>query len=78
MGQKRGKAEGSFVRETRSQTFEMYGDIVQGIKAWQARPPRLREPEPDGVPETPSPEPPRFEDADVREVGDASDPLATA
>jgi hypothetical protein len=76
MGQKRGKAEGSFVRETRAQTFDMYGEIVQRIKAWQARPPRLRDPESDGVPEAPSPEPPRFEDADVREVGDASDPLA--
>lgn len=78
MGQKRGKSEGSFVRETRAQTFDMYGDIVQRIKAWQARPPRLREPEPDGAPESPSPEPPRFEDADVREVGEASDPLAAA
>jgi len=28
------------------------------------------------VPAAPSPEPPRFEDADVREVGEAIDPLA--
>lgn len=76
MGQKRGRAEGSFVRETRAQTIDMYGDIVQRIKAWQPRPPRLREPAPDGVPAAATPEPPRFEDADVREVGDASDPLA--
>ncbi len=77
MGQKRGKAEGSFVRETRSQTFDFYRDIVQRLKAWQARPPKLREPgEPVAVPAAPSPEPPRFEDADVREVGRAIDPLA--
>lgn len=78
MGQKRGKSEGSFVRETRSQIFDMYGEIVQRIKAWQPRAPRLREPDQDGVPETASPQPPRFEDANVREVGDASDPLAAA
>lgn len=74
MGQKRGKAEGSFVRETRAQTFDFYREIVQQLKAWQARPPKLREQE-EPVPATPSPEPPRFEDADVREVGDAPDPL---
>jgi hypothetical protein len=78
MGQKRGKAEGSFVRETRAQTFEMYGDIVQGLKAWQARPPRLREAGPEEAPDTPSSEPPRFEDADIREAGEATDPLAAA
>ena len=43
MGQKRGKAEGSFVRETRAQTFDFYRDIVQQLKAWQARPPKLRD-----------------------------------
>jgi hypothetical protein len=75
MGQKRGKAAGSFVRETRAQTFDFYRDIVQQLKAWQARPPRLRAPD-EPVPQAPSPEPPRFEDADVREVGDAPDPLA--
>jgi hypothetical protein len=78
MGQKRGKAEGSFVRETRAQTFDMYGDIVQSLKSWQARPPKLRESEPDEVPDAPSPEPPSFEHADIREVGEARDPMAAA
>jgi hypothetical protein len=77
MGQKRGKAEGSFVRETRAQTFDFYREILQQLKAWQARPPKLRGPA-DEVPEAPSAEPPRFEDADVREPGEAPDPLATA
>ncbi len=67
MGQKRGKAEGSFVRETRAQTFDFYREIVQHLKAWQARPPKLREPE-QPIPEAPSPDPPYFEDADIREV----------
>jgi hypothetical protein len=78
MGSKRGKAEGSFVRETRAQTFDFYRDIVQQLKSWQARPPRLRGPDAEGVPEAPSPEPPRFEESDVREIGEAADPLAVA
>ena len=76
MGQKRGKAEGSFVRETRSQTFDFYREIVQRLKPWQPRAPRLRDWDSDEVPEVPSPEPPRFVDSDVREVGEAADPLA--
>jgi hypothetical protein len=76
MGQKRGKLEGSFVRETRAQTFDFYRDIVQQLKAWQARPPKLHGQDED-VTQTPSPEPPPFEQADEREVGEAADPLAT-
>ena len=46
MGQKRGRAEGSFVRETSAQTVAFYRDIVQNLKAWQAPAPKLRtEPE---------------------------------
>jgi hypothetical protein len=36
MGQKRGKAEGSFVRETRAQTFDFYRDLVQTLKPWHS------------------------------------------
>ena len=75
MGQKRGKAEGSFVRETRAQTFDFYRDLVQNIKPWQARPPRLRQaPEAEDVSDAPQPDPPPFAAADVREVGAATDP----
>lgn len=42
MGQKRGRAEGSFVRETSAQTVTFYRDIVQNIRAWQAPAPKLR------------------------------------
>jgi len=55
MGQKRGRTEGSFVRETREQTVMFYRDLVQNLKAWQAPAPQIRsEPVPtDG--EVPSP-----------------------
>jgi hypothetical protein len=43
LGQKRGREEGSFVRETRSQLVDFYGDLVQNLKAWQAPAPKLRE-----------------------------------
>lgn len=47
MGQKRGRAEGSFVRDTSAQAVEFYRDLVQNLKPWQAPAPRLREePEP--------------------------------
>jgi len=75
MGSKRGKAEGSFVRETRLQTFDFYRDLMQNLKVWQARPPKLHEtPTPDDVAGTPQPDPPPFVAADEREVGEASNP----
>ena len=73
MGSKRGKAEGSFVRETRAQTFDFYGDLVQNLKLWQARPPKLRETT-DDVGDSPQPDPPPFSAQDEREVGEARDP----
>lgn len=78
MGQKRGREEGSFVRETRQQTFDFYRDIVQQLKTWQARPPKLRDAAEAPVPDVPDPQPPRFVDADEREPGDAVDPLAVS
>jgi hypothetical protein len=56
MGLKRGKARGSFVGETRQQTFDFYREIVQSLKRWQPRAPRLREEAAAGD------EPPRPED----------------
>ena len=41
MGQKRGRAEGSFVRETGSQTVAFYRDIVQNLRPWQPAAPKL-------------------------------------
>lgn len=55
MGQKRGRADGSFVKETTGQTIAFYRDIVQHLRAWQPSAPQLRqeadmldEPSPDG------------------------------
>lgn len=42
MGHKRGRVEGSFVRETREQAVMFYRDLVQNLKAWQVRPPQIR------------------------------------
>jgi len=51
MGLKRGKGVGSFVRETRAHVVEFYGELVQNLKAWQPRAPRLREHGADAQPE---------------------------
>lgn len=75
MGQKRGKEEGSFVRETRLQTFDFYRDLVQNLKPWQARAPKLHQPTHDAPP-TPTSDPPAFE-SDDRLPGEATDPAAT-
>jgi hypothetical protein len=42
MGQKRGRAEGSFVRETSAQAVAFYRDLVQNLKPWTAPAPKLR------------------------------------
>ncbi len=57
MGQKRGRDEGSFVRETREQSVMFYRDLVQNLKAWQARPPQIR-PEPTVADSSDPPSPP--------------------
>jgi hypothetical protein len=75
MGQKRGKEEGSFVRETRLQIFDFYRDLVQNLKPWQARAPKLREPA-DDAPAMPSAEPPDFS-SEERLPGEAADPAAS-
>jgi hypothetical protein len=41
MGLKGGKGQGSFVGETRDQVLDFYGGLVQNLKGWQPRPPRL-------------------------------------
>lgn len=77
MGKKRGKAEGSFVRETRTQTFSFYRDLVQDLKAWQARAPKLREEKPTTAEsESPSPDPSPAGAFEGREPGEAGDPLS--
>ncbi len=49
MGQKRGRTEGSFVRETHAQAMTFYRDLVQNLKAWQVPAPQIHtEPVPVG------------------------------
>ncbi len=43
MGLKRGKGQGSFVGVTRKQVFDFYRDLLQNLKPWQAKAPKLRE-----------------------------------
>lgn len=77
MGQKRGKAEGSFVRETRAQTFDFYRDLVQGLKSWQPRAPKLREADPEAeLADAPQADPPPFSAPGEREIGEADDPVS--
>lgn len=74
MGQKRGRSEGSFVRETRQQTVDFYRDLVQPLRAWQPRAPKLREDEPPvEAAVTPQTDPPSFSGG-ARDVGQAIDP----
>lgn len=73
MGLKRGKIQGSFVRETRRQVLDFYREIVQGLKTWQPAPPKLPKP-PRDVPDTPQPEPPPFAAVDERDLGEARTP----
>jgi hypothetical protein len=73
LGTKAGRGPGSFVRETRRQLIDFYGEVVQNLKPWQAKAPKLpdaREPTPD----TPQSTPPPFTALDDREFGEATTP----
>jgi hypothetical protein len=50
LGTKRGRGERSFVLETRRQVVSFYGEIVENLKDWQARAPKLPPDEPEGEP----------------------------
>lgn len=73
MGTKRGKEEGSFVRETRNQAIDFYRDLVQDLRSRQASAPKLPREEPEAVSPPPQPEPPPFSDAVSREPGEGEE-----
>lgn len=77
MGQKRGRAEGSFVRETRAQAVTFYRDLVQNLKAWQVRAPQIRA-EPDTPERAPAPPPdiPPLLPKDVAQSGTSNDDMS--
>lgn len=79
MGQKRGRDEGSFVQQTRAQTFDFYRDLVQNLKTWQPRPPKLHETAAFTEPaDAATSDPPAFSDAEQRDPGEGRDAIAGA
>ena len=72
LGTKSGKGQGSFVRETRQQVVDFYGELVQDLKHWQARAPQLPD-APVEVPVTPQADAPPFI-APERDIGEARTP----
>lgn len=72
IGMKRGRLAGSFVLESKHQTSDFYGSIVQGLRAWSATAPKLPTPPPVPTAEA-SPEPPPFTSGD-RDFGEATEP----
>jgi hypothetical protein len=73
LGLKAGKGQGSFVRETRRQVIDFYGEVVQNLKPWQAKAPKLPEAPPE-VPESPQPEVPPFVAVGQRDAGEGRTP----
>jgi hypothetical protein len=61
LGTKRGRGERSFVLETRRQVVSFYGDLVENLKAWQAKAPKL--PPDDGEEESTVVDDPRRNDS---------------
>jgi hypothetical protein len=47
MGSKRGQGRGSFVGSAIDLVDGFYGTVMQSLKPWAARPPKLREPDPE-------------------------------
>ena len=45
MGSKRGEGRGSFVTSLLDALDGFYGEVVQNLRPWSAKPPRLRHPE---------------------------------
>lgn len=41
LGTKRGRGERSFVLETRRQVVSFYGELVENLKSWQPKPPKM-------------------------------------
>lgn len=57
LGTKRGKGAGSFVGDTKQQALDFYRGIVQHVRPWTPRPPRLPEPQAPAIEEGPIPMP---------------------
>jgi len=53
LGTKRGRGERSFVLETRRQVVSFYGDLVENLRAWQGKAPKLSSTESSGESDDP-------------------------
>lgn len=73
MGGKRGKGPGSFVAETKQQVADFYRDVVQDLKGWSSRAPKLPQAPEQGEPVA-SPRPPDFTAVATRDPGEGVDP----
>jgi hypothetical protein len=76
MGLRRGRDGDSFVRETKQQVIDFYRDIVQSLRPWQARAPRLRDgPAADGEESTafPAPASEPIDEVAIPTAADAAD-----
>jgi hypothetical protein len=76
LGLKNGKGHGSFVRETRRQVVDFYREIVQNLKTWQPRAPKLPD-KPEAKLKDSQTEPPAFADVEGRDLGEATTPQST-
>ncbi len=70
MGKKRGRAEGSFVRETSSQVISFYSELIQDLKPWQAPAPKVHSSQPDTAAETSPPDQPPRANESPRDLPD--------
>jgi hypothetical protein len=75
LGAKRGRGQGSFVRESRQQSVDFYRAVVQHLRPWSAGAPKL--PESTGPASSDaSPVPPDFSAPEGRAFGEATEPEA--
>lgn len=73
MGKKRGRADGSFVAETRRQMTDFYRDLVQGLMPPRTKAPRIREEEQEVVEaDSPTQPPPERSEGEARREREAS------
>jgi hypothetical protein len=73
LGLKNGRGQGSFVREMRRQVIDFYDGVVQNLKPWQAKAPKLLD-RSKRAPETPQVDPPPFAAVEGRDIGEATTP----
>ena len=55
MGLKRSAGQGSFINSVLDTTMDFYGNVLQDLRAWKARPPKLKKPQEPELDELPEP-----------------------